>query len=245
MDEAFASRIASADGGPDHGACRREGPSARRLRVLIAADTRLYRDGLAYALRERAQAMEIEASPGEGELLEAVGAAPDVLLLDVSMPCGLETLREVKARAPGVPVLALGISEVEPDVVACAEAGASGYVGKEASLDDLLSAIQAVVRGELQCPPKIAALLFRRVAALAAELPPVTASATLTPREREVSTLLDRGWSNKQIARELRIRTSTVKNHVHNILEKLNVRRRGEAALRTRAQRGHLQGLSR
>jgi DNA-binding NarL/FixJ family response regulator len=103
-------------------------------------------------------------------------------------------------------------------------------VSREGSLEDLISALDSVSRGELLCPPRIAAGLRRRVAALAAARAPVGPRGHLTRREAEVAGLIDAGLSNKQIAQRLCIEVPTVKNHVHNILEKLQVHRRGEAA---------------
>ncbi|HEX7241600.1 MAG TPA: response regulator transcription factor, partial [Longimicrobiaceae bacterium] len=121
------------------------------------------------------------------------------------------------------------IVETEDVVLACAEAGVSGYVSRGASLDDLVGALRSVARGELVCSPHIAGSLFRRVAALS-ERREASPAAVLTPREREILGLIDQGLSNKEISRRLRIELSTVKNHVHNLLEKLQVSRRGAAA---------------
>ncbi len=138
--------------------------------------------------------------------------------------------------------MALAVSEVESDVLAWAEAGVVGYVPREASLEDLVSTIEAVVRGELRCSPRIAATLFRRVTKLSANRRHTPQGIHLTPRELEILDLIDHGLSNKQIAGKLGIEVATVKNHVHNILEKLQVNRRGEAAARMRSRLPKLLG---
>jgi DNA-binding NarL/FixJ family response regulator len=125
----------------------------------------------------------------------------------------------------------------EHRILACAEAGASGYVPHDASLEELLTVVQAVAQGELLCSPRMAASLFRRLAALASAGTgrDHQVVGTLTDREREITLLLERQLSNKDIARTLHIEVATVKNHVHNILHKLGVATRTEAAARLRA----------
>jgi DNA-binding NarL/FixJ family response regulator len=122
--------------------------------------------------------------------------------------------------------------------LAYAEAGVSGYVTCEQPVEDVVRAVKAVARGEMLCTPRVAATLVRHVATLAAglgarEIPAVT---SLTPREIEIVGLIDRGMSNKQIAGTLHIEVATVKNHVHNVLDKLQLKRRGEAAAHLRRQ---------
>ena len=126
--------------------------------------------------------------------------------------------------------------ESEQDVVACAEAGVAGYVTRDASIDDLVATIDSVVRGEALLSPTVGATLLRGVAA-----PAVgdrhDIGERLTAREWEVLDLVGEGLSNKQIAKRLEIETPTVKNHVHNILEKLDAHSRTEAAARARGVR--------
>jgi len=121
-------------------------------------------------------------------------------------------------------------------VIACAEAGVSGYVTREASLDELTGVVESVARGESPCSPRISALLLRRVAETAGRRTETDAARRLTRREAEIVGLIDEGLSNKQIAGRLSIELATVKNHVHSILEKLQVERRAEAAARVRSR---------
>jgi DNA-binding NarL/FixJ family response regulator len=113
--------------------------------------------------------------------------------------------------------------------VACAAAGVSGYVLHDEPHEELMKAVLAVARGEIWCPPRVAAVLMRRMGPHGSTPDMPLGTARLTVREREILALIDGGLSNKEIARKLSIEVRTVKNHVHNLLEKLRVHRRGEA----------------
>jgi DNA-binding NarL/FixJ family response regulator len=156
----------------------------------------------------------------------------------MGLPDGLAAIRSITTALPEAKVVSLGVAEDDGAVLACAEAGAVGYVPREGSLNDLLAVIESVARGEAVCSPRIAAALLRRVASLAAHRSANQIPANLTSREREIVRLIDAGLSNKDIARRLCIEVATVKNHVHNVLEKLHLHRRGEAA-------AHLRGTVR
>jgi DNA-binding NarL/FixJ family response regulator len=203
------------------------GESGRAIRVLIVADTRLYREALSEMLRRRDGFAVAGATASSREALSDLQRfAPDVVVIDMATPESLAAVRELHRSAPGVCVVALGVTELEDDVLRCAEAGAAGYVTREASLEDLLAAIKDAARGELQCSPRIAGRLLRRLAALAADRPWTPSVARLTAREWDIVRLIEANLSNKQIADRLGIEVATVKNHVHNLLEKLNVHRR-------------------
>jgi DNA-binding NarL/FixJ family response regulator len=134
------------------------------------------------------------------------------------------------ARAVRIPLVVIGIADSDSDVLDCVERGAAGFVTRDASIEELAGAIRRAANGELVCSPRTAGSLVRRLSALAAELRPVPASVHLTRREREVAALMREDLSNKEIATRLRIEVATVKNHVHNVLDKLRVHRRAEAA---------------
>jgi two-component system nitrate/nitrite response regulator NarL len=204
------------------------------IRVFIAAHVRLYREGLAEILA-REEGMDVVGTAGErGEIRAQVRALqPDVVLLDPALPESMEAVREL-ADASHRKVVALASLETEPAVIACAEAGVSGYVTRNDSLADLVATIRSVARGDLLCSPRMAGTLLRRVTALAAERSHASAEGRLTSRELQILRLIDEGFANKQIAIRLGIELPTVKNHVHNILEKLGVARRGEAVARLR-----------
>lgn len=203
--------------------------SQQRIRAVIGSDTRLWRDGLADVLRRRQMAVLGVAAHADGLVDVVLRLWPDVVLLDMALPGSIGVVREIAAQAPDVRVVALGVREQEDEIIACAEAGVAGYVTRDDALDDLVDAVQTVLRGEMRCSPRLAATLLRRVTTLAADRPPAMIELRLTRREIEVVRLMDQGLSNKQIAQRLQIELPTVKNHVHNILEKLSVHRRSEA----------------
>jgi two-component system, NarL family, nitrate/nitrite response regulator NarL len=206
------------------------------IRVLLVSDIRLYREGVEAALVRHGGVEVVGAAAGQREALAlAARTVPNVALVDTTMPDSVACIRELRSALPDVQAVALTVAERESDVVACAEAGVAGYVTRDSSLDELVAAIESVVQGEMLCSPRIAATLLRHVAALAAT-PLARPPATLTGRELEVVALLEEGLSNKEIARRLLIEAATVKNHVHNILEKLQVHGRSEAAAEVRAR---------
>jgi DNA-binding NarL/FixJ family response regulator len=168
---------------------------------------------------------------------------PDVLLLDTGAGVDVAAAHDLLGPAPDARVVALAAPESEEDVIALAEAGVFGYVTRDQSLDDLVMTIEGVARDEMVCSPWMATVLVRRVQALAAERPRPT--HRLTAREAEILELLAQGLSNKEIATRLYIEVTTVKNHVHNILEKLGVSRREEAVARTRGTSAQRAGRTR
>jgi DNA-binding NarL/FixJ family response regulator len=133
-------------------------------------------------------------------------------------------------------VIVLGVSDdIESDIVACAEAGVTGYHMRTESLDDLLVLIRRVAAGESVCSPRVAAILAKRLSALAAQRqPPRAKELVLTAREAQILTLLELGLSNRDIASQLCIAVHTVKNHLHNLLKKLGVSTRADAAALSR-----------
>ena len=201
-------------------------------RVCVAARVRMYREGLAHELG-RGNRIEVVATAADWRSCVAVTrlSAPDAVVLDLDVPERLDHVGELLAAAPGVQVIGLAVSSVE-DVLECAEAGIAGYVTCEDSLDDLADRIESVCRGAMPCSPEVASRLLGRVGELAHRTQPPPAPERLTRREREVVALIGEGLSNKEIARRLQIELATVKNHVHNILEKLGARRRGEIGVR-------------
>jgi DNA-binding NarL/FixJ family response regulator len=207
------------------------------IRVVLASDVRLYREGLAQSLG-RADRIDIVGAAGTGD--EAANAVrrllPDVVLLDMSMRDSPGFVGEILCASPETRVVAFAVAGDESDVIAYAEAGICGYVARDGTVADVVAAVESAARGETICSPKVAAEAFRRLADLSASGQPAQAPH-LTARESEIVALIDEGLSNKQIARRLFITLATVKNHVHNVLEKLQVGRRGEAAATLRAMR--------
>jgi DNA-binding NarL/FixJ family response regulator len=210
------------------------GPEGDRLRVLVVAAARLYREGIAQALAAQDRFEIAGTARAASEALEVLNAAaPDVALIDLGLPGSLEFVRAMRVVRPGCKIVALSVPDAEDDVIACAEAGVAGFVTLDGSLEDLEAMLDSVGRGETLCSPRMVAALLRRVATLSDGRGGVR-GAGLTARERQIVELVERGLSNKEIARELMIEVPTVKNHVHNILEKMHVTRRSEAAARFR-----------
>jgi DNA-binding NarL/FixJ family response regulator len=205
------------------------------IRVVIVGEMRLYREAISQVLARHPRIRVTGSTAGSAKAEHLLAQCrTDVVLVDMATADSLAIIRALVAGAPDVNVIALGLAEHEPDVIACAEAGISGYVTRDASLDDLAATIESVARGEMPCSPGVAATLLRRITALAAQQDVQPADVSLTRRELQILDLIDEGLSNKEIAERLFIEVATVKNHVHNILEKLNVQRRGEAAARAR-----------
>jgi two-component system nitrate/nitrite response regulator NarL len=202
-----------------------EGPAANR--VFILSDVRLYREGLAWSLSQRREIEMIgAAAPNGGGLAEAVSSTPAAVLLDFAMPEVLNLSKALNRLIPGVKVIAFAASEVDDELLVCVEAGIVGFVTRDASIDDLVDAIRKTLRGEVLCSARMTGRLFQRLAELSDATQVPSKMRPLTRREYEIAELVNEGMSNKEIARSLRIASATVKNHVHNILEKLQVSRR-------------------
>jgi DNA-binding NarL/FixJ family response regulator len=204
------------------------------MRALLISGICLYREGLTELLRNSGR-VEVtgaaETVEGGIELYRAISPPPDVIVLDTLRIDGVEQVRVLREALGDVGLLGLTVPHRESDVIAVIEAGISAFVTPDASLEQLVEAMEAVARGEATFSPAMAAALMRRLATLARDRDQDGGAATtLTRREREIVRLIDEGLSNKQIAQQLRIELSTVKNHVHHILGKLGVQRRSEAA---------------
>jgi DNA-binding NarL/FixJ family response regulator len=195
---------------------------------MVVADIRLYREGLTRLL-DSVDGIQVVATAGTGDqaLDRLRGSSPDTLLVDRTVPDSLTLVSRVRAADSDIKIVILTIEEVEEEIIRCAEAGVDGYVTRNATAAELVSTIRAARAGELRCSPGAAGSLLRRVNHLAAHRHPLK---LLTDREVEVLTFVERGMSNRGISESLGIEVATVKNHVHNILEKLQVKGRGEAA---------------
>jgi two-component system, NarL family, nitrate/nitrite response regulator NarL len=209
--------------------------AASPTRILVVAETRLYREGLEQILARHPR-VEVAASAADAPgALEAIAACdPDAVLVDVGATGSTGALRQIVGAVPESRVVAFGVAESEELILNCAEAGVAGYVPRDASLDELIAVVEGVMRNELVCSPRLAGTLLRRVGALARERSGDNSEVRLTSRETQIVGLIDEGLSNKEIATRLQIELATVKNHVHHLLEKLDVGRRAEAAARVR-----------
>ena len=207
-------------------------PSPVAPRVYIVSDVRLHREGLILGLDRQSQ-LTVLGAGSSGEVLNQIRILrPDVLLLDLGARDSLTIPRLAQLCLPGLRVVAFAVAEAPENVLACAEAGISGYVVEYGLMQDLIAAVLRVLQGELVCSPQIAALLFDRIATLSSGRSTTRTYALLTRREREIVALIACNLPNKEIARRLRLCPATVKNHVHNILRKLNINRRSDIARR-------------
>lgn len=201
------------------------------ISLALIAPQRFYREGLAALFAERAGFDVVATAAGRDDALPLVQRhQPHVALVALGSGTGALLVRELRDAAPRTRVVMLGIADDDPEVLPLAEAGVSGYVTTEASGEEIAATVTSIARGEMPCSPRLAAALLDRVASLAAERRAPSQLASLTVRERQVVELLSDGLSNKEIARGLQIEVATVKNHVHSILEKLNVARRSDVA---------------
>jgi two-component system nitrate/nitrite response regulator NarL len=208
------------------------------VHVFVVSNVSLHREGLADLLGRETQIRVVgSASSVDDGIADVMALRPEVVLLDIAGEDRVASITTLVAAIPGVNVVALAVPETERDVIPCAEAGVAACLPPDTPAADFVATIQRVAAGESNASPRVAAMLLRRVATLAAKSS-ARPEERLTAREHEILGLIDEGLSNKQIARRLCIELSTVKNHVHNILEKLRVDRRSEAAARMRAHNG-------
>lgn len=205
-------------------------------RVFVIGGVRLQRDALGDRL---AREPGIDVVGGAATVPAGVDDVrtlrPDVVLVDTATVERPLAIRLILDGTNAVKVVALGVADTNGEVVALVEAGVTGYVGSEEPFDELVSAIESVAGGMTYCSPQLAVVLLARFASLAAERRSIAPAPRLTARELEILELIGEGLTNKQIARRLFIEVATVKNHVHHILEKLEVHHRSDAVARVRA----------
>ena len=206
-----------------------------RIRVLVADDERMFRHALTQLLAMDS-GIEIvgEAADGREALALAADRRADVILMDIAMPRldGIEATRAIAAQCPGAKVVILTIYTDDDKVFQALQAGAAGYVLKDAAPEETLRAVYAVARGEGILSPSLVGRVMREFARLTGGWNPnIQGFADLSPRERDVLALLGEGLRNQDIAARLSIAEKTVKHHVSSILSKLQLNHRTEAAL--------------
>ena len=212
------------------------------LRVLVVSDVRVVREGLNSLLAQRGGVDVVSTVDMRHAGDCSAQLHPDVVLVDAARHDSAELMKDLVASVPQSKVVAFGVKEIDEEILALAAAGTAGYVRESAASRDVISVLEQVMCDELPCSPRAAATLYRHVATLSqagdeagGADDPTPATVPLSRRELQIAHLIDHGFTNKQIARRLGIEAATVKNHVHNLCEKLNVHRRGEAVARIRA----------
>ena len=197
--------------------------------VLLVCNVRLYCDAIAQLLVGATEINFCGSAIPNDEIIEAYDAVtPDVVLLDTGGQDALPiALRLIQTR-PSARILGFGVHDMPAQVVACAQAGLAGYVPNSASLQELIAATRRIATGDTVCSAAMADGLFRYLRRAAIELQPSPSDTPLTHRQQQIVRLLADGHSNKEIARRLSIGASTVKNHVHEILNRLNISSRNQ-----------------
>jgi DNA-binding NarL/FixJ family response regulator len=205
---------------------------SRQLRVVVVDDQELFRSGLVTLLERHGISVVGQAGLGAEGIRLAAELHPDVVLMDLNMPgmSGVEATRRLAAAAPHARVLVLSVMGDDGHVMDALLAGASGYLLKDASLEQIIAGVRAAARGESMISPQVAGHLVDHLRDPAQPGPDFD-ELDLTPRERDVLTLLARGLDNAQIADALFLSEHTVKNYVSSILGKLEVENRTQAAV--------------
>lgn len=205
------------------------------IALVLIDDNRLMREGIAAMVRSQPDFEVLAASADVDEALEKVREAkPDVVLLDFGLDDhdSLNLTATVHAEVPTAKVIVMGLLPIHDDVADYVQAGAFGFVMKDATFEEFFATIRAVARGEQVLPSELTNSLFGQIArnAISGSRTRLIEAVRLTARERQVVDLLGEGMSNKEIANQLHIAVHTVKSHVHNVLEKLSLRSRLEVA---------------
>lgn len=203
------------------------------ISIALIEDNRLVRDGIATLLQQLPDLTVVAATP-RGDVAKLKEVKPHVVLLDLGLRKGdsLRVAETLRTEIPETRVIVMDLLPVHEDVAEFVHAGVSGFIMKDATLDDLVRTIRTVAEGAPVLPPEMTATLFSQIArdAITAGRPKVLDSVRMTRREREVIALIAEGLSNKEIAAQLHIATHTVKSHVRNIMEKLTLHTRLQIA---------------
>ena len=218
------------------------------INIIIASDIKILCEGLGQLLGQQDGISIVEFTDSVESGTAALNRlTPDILLLDMTMPSSGELIKQMHRAGAKTKIVALTVSYRESDIMQCAEAGVTCYIPREASITELVKAIRDAVKGEYYCPPKIIECMLKKLTKAGPSSriyqsqvdqnkttfdenqPDLYQFAKLTSREQQIVSLLTKGLSNKKIAQNLCIELSTVKNHVHNILVKLEVKNRNQA----------------
>lgn len=210
------------------------------IKLVIVSEIRFLREALGEILgRDGATSVVGLCADLPGAIAVSQSVRPDFVLLDAAFPNGIAAVARIRHVMPPVRVVALAVTETEETVIAWAEAGVAGYVPNTAALSDLMALLMGIRDGEQTCSARVAGGLLRRIGSVAAAIAPQPPSPLppLTAREKQILDLLEFGCANKEIARKLDISLATAKSHVHNLLAKLKIQRRGQAAVWLRQHR--------
>jgi DNA-binding NarL/FixJ family response regulator len=208
----------------------------KKISILVIEDNRLLRDGISAMLDEQADIRVVGALGNSDRTITVIRTSkPSLVLLDLGLRAqnSLELVKSLRKAFVGLKIIVMDLVPMQSDVVAYVQAGVSGFILKDATVDDFLSTIRSVFGGETILPPQLTGSLFSQIvehAVRGSGRSVLMESVRMTKRERQVVGLIADGMTNKEIAQELHLSTSTVKSHIHNILEKLALRSRVQIA---------------
>jgi two-component system, NarL family, nitrate/nitrite response regulator NarL len=212
----------------------------KQISLIIIEDNRVLREGLVAMLAKISIVKVLSAGGSSRAALEALRLNPQIALLNrgLQKQSCLQVMKKIKEEYPDVKMVVMDLMPGRTDVMEFVQAGVSGFIVSNATLDDFINTIQAVAEGGKVLPDPLTCSLFSQIidTALKTGNPPLKEAVTMTRREQEIITLIAQGLSNKEIARSLNLATHTVKSHVHNILEKLALHSRLQVAAYSHAQ---------
>ena len=206
-----------------------------KIRILLIEDNRILRDGITAIINgQKDFTVDAVSDGGYGVVAMARKVKPHVVLLDLGLESqnSLEIVENLKKEFPGIKIIGMGLALSQTDIVECVQAGADGFILKDAKVEDVIYTIREVAAGRTVLPNTMTSSLFFQVAehALLRGNKNLKGAIRMTEREKEIIALITDGMSNKQIAVRLNIATFTVKSHVHNMLEKLELHSRLQIA---------------
>ena len=205
-----------------------------KIRILLIEDNRILREGISDMISGHKDLTVVAMSDGRHNALEKSGVKPHVVLLDLGLDRqnSLDIVELMKKEFPGVKVIGMGLAPAQADIMEFVQAGADGFILKDATLEDVVNTIRSVAGGKTVLPSLMTSSLFFQIAehALLKGKRNLRGATRMTQREKEIISLIVEGMSNKEIAGKLNIATFTVKSHVHNILEKLALHSRLQIA---------------
>ncbi|MGB8898415.1 MAG: response regulator transcription factor [Methylocella sp.] len=221
------------EGAEEHSVAATVQSSTFPIQISIISDVRFVRESLAEILpREGVLSIYSLAADVGSAIVAVAGNRPDIVLFDGGVPDGAAAIGRIRHVAPQIPIVVMAVAETAADVIAWAEAGAAGYIPKTAGLGEIAPLLVGIAQGKQACSESVAAGLLRRISGTrnANGGNPITPPTALTAREAQIVQMIATGMSNKDIARRLNIGLATAKTHVHHVLGKLNLQRRGQAA---------------